>query len=198
MAAFGYGSAYSFNNMGQNDMLGGTSFSSNPRSIVPASQSKGAMQTASSSTGISPQYGSQAGVYGVNYDPTVTKDPGFNPTFDANLNVNNQGSMPTFNLAYGGSGLTNNSWSSANGWQDLSNPGVLDWSGYNYGAGDVGNFYNQAFQQLAWDRQSSPAVDGFYDSKYANLVKNYEAWVNQMMNSGAYGMGGSTSYGGGY
>ena len=206
MAAFGYGSAYSYNN--QNDMAGpgmGSmgGMASNPRSIVPQSQAKGGIQSAPTTMGISGG-GNLGGVYGVNYDANPTKDPGFGinamdwtkqgPVSDINpYGVNapagtleTRAMMTTPSDALGAS---------------YGIPRVdVDKMMSTYGAGDLGRYYSQAFDQLAWEKQNNVGNlgAGYYDTKQKEMTDAYEAWIRRMMQGGSYGMGGTTTFGGGY
>lgn len=200
MAAFGYGSAYSFNNMGQNDMLGGTSLSSNPRSIVPSSQSKGAIQSGPTELSMNPSgamFNSGNSImnpYGIDFSATPAKDPG-GATWNGGMARQGDMDFKTYDVS--------EAWRLAYGLG----------SGANLAAGDMGNLYGEAFNQLNWDKSSVNglaygdllknagygAASGMtFDQFQTNLQNKYNAWVSQMMNSGAYGLGGSTSYGGGY
>lgn len=79
-----------------------------------------------------------------------------------------------------------------------------------YAPADLANNYQQAYDMLNRGRSELSAgiltqnptdgdghyMNSMYDTSINNLQGQYKDWIQQMMRSGAYGFGGSTSYGG--
>jgi len=189
VSAFGYGSSYSFKdgnlNPGMTDGMG-----MDPRSIVPRSQVKGGLS--SGSAPLAPgafdttANGGIGNPYGLNMNREVTQDPG---------GLTGGGQMTADN-PYGISGK--DFWSLAYAPNNFGiGVGQTGVSTGQYAAGDMGNMYQGAFDQLNYDQTQAPG-NSFFASQKNDLQKRYEDWIKQMMSGGGYGMGGTTSYGGGF
>lgn len=176
MSAFGYGSSYSFKtgdyNPGFTQGMG-----QDPRQIVAKSGidsiGKGAMPSANASNPMSGAGGSDP--YGINFNPSVPIDPknvvaGASPL---SLDMN-----PSGQLAYS------------------AMPGAgFDFNNSQYAAGDLGNIYQGAFNQLAFESQGS-RQPGLYSGYQQNLKSKYQQWLDQMLQGGSFGLtGGGLRYG---
>lgn len=178
MSAFGYGSSYSFKtgdyNPGFTQGMG-----QDPRQIVAKSgidSMKSGLPTGQSAA----PAGTGSDPYGINFNPQVSSDPGgitANPNLSA-LDPNFINMTPAGELA----------WSAMPGNQ-------MSFDNSKYAAGDLGNIYQGAFDQLAFESQSSRRP-GLYEGYQQNLKNKYQQWLDQMLRGGSFGLtGGGLSYG---
>lgn len=181
MSAFGYGSSYSFKtgdyNPGFTQGMG-----QDPRQIVSKSGMNTGMSAQGASKGVSPMGPSAMPSLGVGQ---VSADP-----FGINFTPEASAGRP------GGMGITAANWSAPEGLlyeQDLmgnayQNPG-------NWSSGATSSNYQQAFNQLAYDR-SLGGDASYFDERQNSLQKRYQDWLNQMLQGGSFGLsGGGMSYG---
>jgi hypothetical protein len=177
MSAFGYGSSYSFKNGDFNPGFT-QGMGQDPRQIV----SKSGMDTGMASKG--------AMSTGPAMNPTLAQGALSSDPFGTNFNPSAESGRP------GGMGIMASTFTPAEGLlyeQDFmgnnyQNPG-------NWSSGTMASNYQQAFNQLAFDR-SLGGDAGYFNERQSSLQNRYQQWLNQMLQGGSFGLtGGGMSYG---
>lgn len=215
MSAFGYGSSYSFRDgsfmPGPSQGYGG--MGQDPRQIVAKSgidSLKGAISNGGPGVRFEGQasnpYGEIFGTPGEVDLSRLTGKSGGNYYDNSYAGLRNQG-----RVGYGNDAAANLAASSLPGSQVYWNSAAPSFDPSKIAAGEMSNYYRQAYNMLNAgledinttgrnpyneDPRTGVQLSTTYQAGINNLQKTYQDWLNQMMNTGAYGFsGGPVQYG---
>lgn len=214
MGAFGYGSSYSFKdgnlNPGMTDGMGQDPNLMN--SSGGMSSMKGSVSRQAASMPNLPMSGQASDPYGINFQKDPSLDMNLAPLFGGQSDNYSQLSFlglrnnPNSNMDPGAK-IAANAIQTANPYAFGGNGRDFGLNTDSYAAGNLGGYYQQAFDYMnsAKARSNNMISDGdgnnlgnALTTGMSTLQSQYQTWLNKMLQGGSYGLNGSATYGGGF